>query len=153
PLGSKRGLRPHLPRRDSGQGLVEFALVLPVFMLMLLIMFEFGFAYNHNMTLGLASREGARTGAALANGGATSCAAGNDPNKVDAQIVAGIQRILKSPGSDIVMSDIGQVRIFKADSSGNQIGSNVDIWTYTGSGTGPDIIPGNGAEHIDFTQQ
>jgi hypothetical protein len=139
--------------RELGQGLVEFALVVPVFMLLLLIMFEFGFAFNHNMTLELATREGARTGGALANGGATSCSAGNDPNKIDAQIVAGVQRILKSPGSDIQMSDVQSVRIYKADASGNQIGSYVDVWTYTGSGSGPDVIPGNGVEHIDFTQQ
>jgi hypothetical protein len=166
PLGSRKGLfrsaarccariglRAQKPRRESGQGLVEFALVMPVFMLLLLIMFEFGFAYNHNMTLELATREGARTGGALANGGATSCSGGNDPNKIDAQIVAGVQRILKSPGSDVQMSDVQSVRIYKADSSGNQIGSYVDVWSYTGSGSGPDVIPGNGTEHIDFTQQ
>lgn len=140
-----------LRRKQSGQGLTEFALVLPIFMLLLLIMFEFGFAYNHNLTLGLATREGARTGATLANG-STDCSGGNDPNKVDAQIVAGVQRILKSPGSDVTMSDVQSVRIYKADSSGNQIGSYVDVWSYTGSGTGPDVIPGNGTEHIDFTQ-
>jgi Flp pilus assembly protein TadG len=132
--------------------LVEFALVLPVFLLLLLVMFEFGFAYNHSLTVGLATREGARTGAALANGGATSCSGGNDPNKIDAQIVAGVQRILKSPGSDVEMSDVQSVRIYKADSSGNQIGSYVDVWAYTGSGSGPDVIPGNGTERIDFTQ-
>ena len=141
-----------LRRKELGQGLVEFALVLPVFLLLLLIMFEFGFAYNHNLTVGLASRDGARTGASLANGGAISCSGGNDPNKVDAQIVAGVQRILKSPGSDVQMSDVQSVRIYKADSSGNQIGSYVDVWAYTGSGSGPDVIPGNGTEHIDFTQ-
>ena len=43
-------------------------------MLLLLIMLEIGFAFNHKLTVGYATREGARTGAALANGGATSCA-------------------------------------------------------------------------------
>lgn len=146
-------LRPEAPGHDSGQGIVEFALVLPVFLLLLLGMFEFGFAYNHNLTVGLATREGARTGGALANSGLSTCSGGNDPNKVDAQIVAGVQRILKSPGSDVQMSDIQSIRIYKADGSGNQIGSYVDVWSYTGSGSGPDVIPGNGVEHIDFTQQ
>jgi TadE-like protein len=139
-------------RGERGQGLVEFALVLPIFMFLLLIMLEFGLAYNRSMTLGLATREGARTGAALANGGDSNCTHGNDPNKVDAQIVAGLQRILKSPGADIDMSQISQVLIFKANSTGAQIGSYVDVWNYTGPGTGPDVIPGNGTEHIDFTQ-
>ncbi|MEA2621514.1 MAG: TadE-like protein [Chloroflexota bacterium] len=138
--------------KEAGQGLVEFALVLPIFLLLLLIMFEFGFAYNHNLTLGLASREGARTGAALANGGVVSCAGGNDPMQVDANIVAGLQRILKSPGSDVVMSDISSVRIFKADATGAQIGSFVNVWAYAGVGSGPDVDPGAGVEKIDFTQ-
>ena len=48
--------------RERGQGLVEFALVLPIFMLLLLIMLEFGLAFNHRLTVGYASREGARIG-------------------------------------------------------------------------------------------
>ena len=53
---------------EHGQGLVEFALLVPVFLLILLGMLEFGFAFNHNMTLQYASREGARAGAAAADG-------------------------------------------------------------------------------------
>jgi hypothetical protein len=143
-----------LPAGDAqaGQGLVEFTLVLPIFLLLILIMFEFGFAYNHNLTIGLASREGARTGASLVNGGVTTCSGGNDPSGVDAQIIAGLQRILKSPGSDVVMTDIGSIRIFKADAAGAQIGSFVNVWNYAGAGLGPDVDPGAGVEKIDFTQ-
>ena len=47
-------------RHEHGQGMVEFALVVPVFMLLLLGMLEFGFLLNHNMTIAYASREGAR---------------------------------------------------------------------------------------------
>lgn len=139
---------------EAGQGLVEFALVLPIFLLLLLIMFEFGFAYNHNLTLGLASREGARTGAGLASGSQTCAqiAGGARDAQVDANIIAGLQRILKSPGSDVVMTDISQVRIFKADATGAQVGGYVNVWTYTGPGTGPDVDPGPGTELLDFTQ-
>lgn len=139
-------------RGESGQGLVEFTLVLPIFLLLVMVMFEFGFAYNHNLTLGLASREGARTGAALANGGVVDCSGGNDPAQVDANIIAGLQRILKSPGSDVVMTDISSVRIFKADANGAQIGTNVNVWAYAGAGAGPDVDPGAGVERIDFSQ-
>lgn len=47
-------------RRDRGQSLVEFSLVLPVFLLLLIALFDLGrgvFAYN---TLTNAAREGAR---------------------------------------------------------------------------------------------
>ena len=48
------------PRRSRGQALVEFALVIPLFLLMLIALFDLGravFAYN---TLTNAAREGAR---------------------------------------------------------------------------------------------
>ena len=63
--------------RSPGQGLVEFADVVPVFVLLLLGMLEFGFAFSHHLTLEYATREGARVGAALANGdGQLPCAPG-----------------------------------------------------------------------------
>jgi hypothetical protein len=113
-------------------------------------MLEFGLAFNHRLTVGYASREGARIGAALAHGGATSCAT-NDPGLVDQQIIAATQRILKSPGSPVVMGDVSQIRIFKADSAGNQVGSLVNVWNYTPGG-GPDIDPGPTVDRLDFTQ-
>ena len=51
-----------------GQGLVEFAVLVPVFFLLLLGMLEFGLAYTHDQTLAYATREGARTGASLGVG-------------------------------------------------------------------------------------
>jgi hypothetical protein len=142
-----------LPRRDQrGQGLVEFSLVLPVFMMLLLIMLEFGLAFNHNLTIGLASREGARTGAALGSGGVPDCSGGNDPMFVDQQIVAGVQRILKSPGSDVVMANVGSIRIYKADSAGAQIGTYVNVWNYAGAGAGPTVDVGPPLDKLDFTQ-
>ena len=47
-------------RRTRGQALVEFALVLPVFLLLLCGVLDFGFMLFNQMTLGSAAREGAR---------------------------------------------------------------------------------------------
>ena len=120
---------------ERGQSFVEFALILPVCLLLLMIMLEMGQAFNHKLTVGYATREGARTGAALANGGATTCAV-PDPASVDQQIIAAAQRILKSPGSNVVMSNISAIRIYKATATGAQTGSLVNVWTYT-PGAGP----------------
>jgi len=52
----------HPRRRERGQELVEFALILPLLLLLIVGIFEFGyivFAYN---TLSNAVREGARLG-------------------------------------------------------------------------------------------
>jgi hypothetical protein len=138
-------------RDERGQGLVEFTMILPVFMLLLLIMLEFGFAFNHKLTIGLASREAARTGSALSRGGVADCSGGNDPGGVDQQVIAAASRILKSPGSDVIMADIASIRIYKANSSGAQIGSFVNVWTYT-PGAGPDIDDGSSVDRLDFSQ-
>lgn len=47
--------------RDAGQSLVEFALVIPVFLLLLVALFDVGLAVFSYNTLTNAAREGART--------------------------------------------------------------------------------------------
>lgn len=136
---------------QGGFALVEFSLILPVFLLLLLIMFEFGLAFSHRLTLGYASREAARTGSALATGGTTGCAGGADPAGVDQQLMAALQRVVKSPGSDVRMNDIQQVRIFKANANGGQMGGLVNVWSYA-PGSGPDVDPGPGVDRLDFVQ-
>jgi Flp pilus assembly protein TadG len=124
-------------RRDDrraaarGQSLVEFAISVPVFVMLLFGMLEFGFAFNHNLTLEYATREGARTGSALAKGTATiPC------NEVDNEIVASVQRVLTSPGAPIDVSRVSEVRIYRADASGNQVGSSFNKWV---PGAGPTV--------------
>lgn len=125
-------------RRDGqrGQGLVEFSLLVPVFALLLLAMLEFGFVFDHTLTIQYASREGARVGSALVNGGGTlGCGSGQSPNAstVDPLIIAAVTRVLKSPGSRVNVAQIPTIRIYKANASGNEAGP-VNVWTYnTGS--------------------
>ena len=114
---------------ERGQGLVEFAIMVPLFLVMLLGMLELGFAFNHQLTLQYASREGARIGADLVNGGGTSPAC----TTVDETIIEAVDRILLSSGSPIPLSQISQVRIFQADSSGNDTLGRGDNWTYSAS--------------------
>ena len=61
-----RRLRPLRASRDSsGAALVEFALVLPVFLMLLLGMMTGGLAYSRKLSVAQAAREGARYGATL----------------------------------------------------------------------------------------
>jgi hypothetical protein len=136
---------------QGGQGLVELTAVLPIILILLVGMLEFGMAYNDLLTIGYASREGARAGSALAYGGATSCSPSTDPGGVDKTAIAAVQRILRSPGSDVAMADIQQIRIYKATSTGAQSGSSVNVWSYT-PGAGPDVDPGPGTIKLDFTE-
>ena len=124
------------PARERGQGLVEFSLLVPLFLVLLLGMLEFGFAFNHQLTLGYGAREGARIGADLVNGGGTlGCGSGASPNaaNVDSIIVESVNRVLTSGGSPIPLNQVNRIRIFQADQNGQDtLGRDNDwIWTAT----------------------
>jgi hypothetical protein len=131
---------------------VEFALVLPIFAVLVVSVVEVGLIYAALQTIGYGSRDGARVGAALAQG--TNC--GTTPNPaipdVDAVAVVAVSRILKSPDSGVRLPNVEEIRIFRADSAGNEIAEDVNIWDYAGLGLGPDVDPAAGTERIDFTQ-
>lgn len=55
--------------RESGAALVEFALILPVFMILLLGMFTGALAYSRRVSVAGGAREGARFGATLPSPG------------------------------------------------------------------------------------
>jgi Flp pilus assembly protein TadG len=57
--------RKRRPDGDRGAALVEFALILPVFMMLVLGMFSGGLAYNQKLGITHATREGARYGATV----------------------------------------------------------------------------------------
>ena len=58
--------RRRVERGERGAALVEFALILPIFMTLVLGMFSGGQAYDRKLQMTHASREGARYGASLA---------------------------------------------------------------------------------------
>ncbi len=147
PVGAARRTR---RSGERGQSLVEFAMVVTVMLLLLLGMLEFGFVFDHHLTIEYASREGARTASAMANGGGTvGCGSGQSPNAatVDPQIIAAVQRVLTSPGSPIVPSRVGTIKIYKATSTGDVSGSSVNTWVYS-AGAGP-VVDGKA---LDFVQ-
>ena len=108
--------------------MVEFTILVPLFMVLLLGMLELGFAFNHQLTLQYATREGARIGADLVDGGGTGCPNGAT---VDPIIIEAVDRILTSSGSPVALSQVSQIRIFQADASGKDTLSKGDNWTYT----------------------
>lgn len=147
-----RRIRPgRTGRPERGQGLVELALVLPVFLVLLLGMLEFGLAFTHNLTLEYATREGARVGSALVNGGGKlGCAVGESPNRadVDPLIIAAVERVLTSPGSAVQLAEIPSIRIYQAAADGTEAGP-VNVWTQT-PGAGP--VPPGGTKPLNFTE-
>lgn len=60
-------LRNLFKRKEKGQSLVEFAMVLPVLLLLIMGIIDFGMAFHSVVTVNTAAREGARQGIVLAN--------------------------------------------------------------------------------------
>jgi hypothetical protein len=131
------------------------ALILPVFLFIVLGTLELGFAFDHNLTLAYSSREGARVGAALVNGGGQlGCSAGQSPKAatVDPTIIAAVQRVLKSSGSPVLghLNDVNEIRIYQATTSGSEAGP-VNRWTYAPAG-GP-VVDGAPLDFAPSTPQ
>jgi hypothetical protein len=119
----RRGIR--------GQSLVEFALIVPLFMVLLLGMLEFGFVFTHHLGLEYATREGARMGASLAGGSTTGVLC----QDVDKNVIAAFQRVATSSGSQLVVARISQIQIYDANPSGLPISGLVNVWVPGGDGT------------------
>ena len=123
--------------KGPGQSLVEYAVTVPVFLLILLGMLEMGLAFSHHLTMEYASREGARTGAALGSG-TLQFACG----EVDDQIIAAVQRVLTGSGSQVGqnLDRISQIRIYRANSQTGADTGTGETWVH-GAGGSVDGVP------------
>ncbi len=111
-------------------------------------MIEFGFVFTHDLTVEYATREGARAGAALANGADTNGCSGTNWKTVDPLVIAAVERVLQSPGSQIVISNVSRIVIYKANpNTGANDQGLQDVWTYS-PGAGP--IPLGSTDHLNF---
>ena len=145
-------MRRRFVEKEAGQGTVEFALVLaPILILLVFGLVELANLLSSAMTMSSATREGARLGGALVNGGGTlGCSAGQSPNAatVDANIIAAVERVLMGAGARVTLSDVTEIRIWKATATGQETAGQVNVWTYQLNG-GP-VIDG---QALDFRQQ
>lgn len=120
---SRRVSRPDaLAKRERGRGqtLVEFALVLPLFMILLMGVIEFALMFNATLAINFASRNASLIAAEAGSQLTADCA-----------ILAKIEQDIGAP---LDKSGIQSVTIYKADRAGNPTGpTNV----YTRTSTSP----------------
>ncbi len=118
-----------------GQGMVEFAVIVPVFLLLLLGMLEFGFVFTHNLSLEYATREGARVASSLSDGGSGATAA--TCRAIDQAVINAVTKVLKSPGSPILgyPNAVASIKIWEADASGNPVAGTTDTWNNKNDGS------------------
>jgi TadE-like protein len=136
---------------DRGQAVTELVLILPLLLILVFGVVELGTALNTAMTIGAATREGARVAGALVNGGgALGCGTNQSPNAstVDTLVVAAIERVLTASGAQIALADVSAIRIYKATPSGAETSGLVNQWVHQTDG-GP-LIAG---ERLDFIEQ
>jgi Flp pilus assembly protein TadG len=107
--------------RTGGQTLVEFALVFPIFFVLLMGMLEFGLVFNALLSINFASRDASLIAAEAGNAVGSDCV-----------ILDKVERSIGAPASN---KRITQVRVYKADKNGNQVGSAVNVYDRTGSKT------------------
>jgi Flp pilus assembly protein TadG len=113
-------------RKERGQGIAEFALIWPIFVVCVMALLEFGVAFNNLLTINYASRNAALLGAEAGN---NQCA--------DVIILTSVERDVTAPAQP---NKIASVNIYYSDDNGVQIpdpasgGHNgTDLWTRTGS--------------------
>jgi hypothetical protein len=109
--------RPGGRGRRNGQSLVEFALVVPLFVVLLVGIIEFAFALNGVLAVNFATREAALIAAEAGNGDGSDCV-----------ILTKIEDTVSAPADH---GNIDNVQIYKADRVGNKLA--VNTYQRTGS--------------------
>jgi Flp pilus assembly protein TadG len=108
-----------LGRSEKGQAIVEFAMLLPVLLLLLVGLIEFSFVWNSRNTVLFASRDGSML-----------AAEGGSLDGTDCVVLQRIEGDVVSPAKAVRVQDI---TIYWSDRNGDQIGSNQNIYTRSGS--------------------
>jgi Flp pilus assembly protein TadG len=109
---------------------VEFALILPLFMLLLMAVVEFGFLFNSFLAINFASREASLVAAEA-----------GDATKADCLILNAVENSVTTPSD---AGQITQVEIYRFRS-----GSKVAITTYLRGGTTPcDLSAGTSIPYV-----
>lgn len=119
-------------RSSSGQAMVEFALIAPLFFLLIFGIVEFSLINASVGAFNFAAKDAARLGAIVGRGcvqiNATTC----DPN-VDQYM---INNVIVPRVNGVVMAQMYEVEIFDANPDGtcitNTNGCEADIWTLSG---------------------
>jgi Flp pilus assembly protein TadG len=120
PSPIRRGSLPGLHSRAAGQSLVEFALVIPIFLVLLMGVIEFSFLMNGQLSINFATRDAALIGAEAGNAMGADCV-----------ILQKVEQDVTAPAN---AANISQVQIFWTDANGQPLDTSGNVTTF-GSGT------------------
>lgn len=114
-------VRPARAGRSRGQAMVEFALVIPIFLILALAVIEFAFVFNAVLATNFASRTAALLAAEAGNGSGGDCV-----------ILRSIESEINAPADN---ARVLEVDIYWADTNGDQKGGAATRYARTGSTT------------------
>jgi Flp pilus assembly protein TadG len=101
--------------RKSGQTLVEFALVFPIFLLLLFALIEFAFVFSAMLGISFATRDAALLGAEAGDAAGADCV-----------ILQKVEQDVTAPADD---RRIQSVVIYRADKNGVEMSGISNTWT------------------------
>ncbi len=105
-------------KRQHGQSLVEFALVIPLFLLLFVALIEFAMVLNAVLSINFATREASLIGAEAGNAADADCV-----------ILSAVETAVGPPAAP---EQITAVRIYQANRSGNMMPGRVNTYARTG---------------------
>jgi hypothetical protein len=113
-----------LPKRregtgEDGQSLVEFALVIPIFLMLMMGLLEYGFLYNNILTVQYASRQGV-----------SIAAEAGSLDGADCYILKAVEAALQSPTN---RTSVEAVEVYESDTNGDAIPGRVNRYLRFGS--------------------
>jgi Flp pilus assembly protein TadG len=108
-------------RPGSGQALVEFAIVLPLFLYLVMSLIEFMFVFNGVNGLNYATRNAALIAAEAGNQDGADCAV--------------LRQVETDVSAPMIPASIQTVQIFRANRVGDPYGSQTQVYARTGSTT------------------
>jgi Flp pilus assembly protein TadG len=124
-------------RRSSGQSLVEFALVFPIFFTILLGIVEFAFAFNAILSVNFASRNAALYAAEASTGSGADCV-----------ILNSIEHDITAPADS---RHVNSVDIYRAKSNGDPF-LPAEKTTYSRTGTTTCTNPDGTTAAVPYTR-
>ncbi len=110
-------------QRARGQSLVEFALVIPIFIVLLLALIEFGFLFNAVLTANYATRDASLIASEAGSSAGADCVI--------------ISKVLDDMRPPVDAADLSQIIIYRAKTSGDPYSGTYDnsgnVWVRSGS--------------------
>jgi Flp pilus assembly protein TadG len=118
--GHRSIARPRTGSSSSGQSLVEFALVIPIFLIVLMAVIEFAFLLNGQLSINFATRDAALIAAEAGNATGADCVV--------------LQKVEQDVSAPANRANISRVQIFWTNANGQPLDTSGNVTTF-GSGS------------------